>query len=301
MAGCFVGLAGCAPEPSATIERAGVITRPEIAESSGLAASRRASDLLWTHNDSDGQPVLYAIGTDGRFRGSVRLTGVKNIDWEDLASFELDGKSWLLVADVGDNNGTRKNCALHIIAEPDPADLSPDRELSTEVAWTVPVRYAEGPRDCESVAVDAREGNAYLLRKRLHPNSVYVLPLRSPPGEKPSAREVGIVPHVPQPTSQQRTVPAPTGRYRGQPTAMDFSTDGSAAVVLTYGDTLLFPRRAGESWATALTRKPIVLPPHALGQAEAICFSRDGHSLFVTEESAQSPVLRYSLAAVSTP
>ncbi|MEI6861188.1 MAG: hypothetical protein WCL04_02950 [Verrucomicrobiota bacterium] len=116
-----------------------------LPEASGLAASRRADGLLWSHNDSGGQPVLYALDAKGGLRGKLRIAGVKNTDWEDLASFELDGRAWLLVADTGDNDERRKDCALLIIAEPDPADLASDRELTAPVAWRVPVRWPDGP------------------------------------------------------------------------------------------------------------------------------------------------------------
>ncbi len=279
----------------ATLGQAGVLAHPAIDESSGLAPSRRANDLLWTHNDSDGEPVLYAIASDGRFLGSVRIAGLRNIDWEDIASFELDGRAWLLIADTGDNNGVRHDCALHVIAEPDPADLSPSRELAASVAWSIPVRYPDGPHDCESVAVDPKEGRVWLLIKRENPNRLASLPLRPAAGAVPAATFHGAVPHIPQPDSKQRLLPIPTGRYRGQPTAMDFAADGSAAVVLTYGDTLLFPRRDGEDWAAALAREPLALPPHNLGQAEAACFSRDSRAIFVTEERQNAPLLRYDL------
>ena len=86
-------LAACGkPAPQAP-EPVGRITHPAARETSGLAASHRTHDLLWSDNDSGGQPVLYGIGIDGHLRGTVRVAGVKNIDWEDLASFELDGQA----------------------------------------------------------------------------------------------------------------------------------------------------------------------------------------------------------------
>jgi hypothetical protein len=294
---------GCSKqEPAAKLTPIATVSAPAVDESSGLAASRRTPGLLWTHNDSDGQPVLYAINSDGRLHGSVRVAGIKNIDWEDMASFELDGRSWLLIADTGDNSGRRKDCALYIIAEPDAEDLSPGRELSVPVAWKTPVRYPDGPHDCESVAVDVREGNVYLLRKRIHPNALFVLPLRpTAPDATPMAREVGWIKNIPQPNSEQRAFPVATGRWRGNPTSMDIAADGRCAVVLTYGDVLLFPRRPGETWSTALSRRPLLLPPHGLEQAEAVCFSPDGRAVFVTEEKLNTPLLRYDLAPLSTP
>lgn len=294
--------AGCAREPAATLTRLATVASPVIDESSGLAFSRRTPDLLWTHNDSDGEPVLYAIGLDGKLRGSVRLEGLKNIDWEDMASFELDGRAWLMVGDIGENITRKKGAAVYVVPEPAAAELSPERETVLPVAWTVPVRYPDGPHDCESLAVDVREQRIYLLRKREDQKPLYSLPLRpSPPGTPtPEAQRLGLVPHIPHPNSEQRAVPVATGRWRANPTSMDISGDGLRAVVLTYGDVLLFARKTGESWATAVARKPVILPPHGLSQAEAVCFSPDGRSIFVTEDKLHTQLLRYDLT-LSTP
>lgn len=81
---------------------AGTLEAPPNDEASGLAASRRTPGLLWTHDDSGGQPEIYAVETGGRLRGVLRLEGIKAEDWEDLASAEFDGKAWLIVADTGD-------------------------------------------------------------------------------------------------------------------------------------------------------------------------------------------------------
>ncbi len=299
---------GCAPSkaaptpkpaaPSAAPARPG--TLPAVLnEASGLAASRRADGLLWSHNDSGGQPVLYALDAKGALRGTLRLTGEKNTDWEDIAAFELDGRAWLLVADTGDNNNNRRDCTLLIVPEPDPAELSPDRELTATVAWRVPVRWPGGPRDCEAVAVDTQEGKIYLLSKRTVPAELYTLPLRlnAASASPPTATPMGLVTQIPQPDTQQKLRPVPTGRYRAEPTAMDFAPDGTAAVVLTYGDTWLFRRHTGQSWTDALAGPPEKLAPHGLLQAEGACFSRDGRAIFVTGELPGASLVRYDLPA----
>ena len=47
------------------IEITGAVQSTDLVEASGLAVSRTASDVLWSHNDSRGGPTLFAIGTDG--------------------------------------------------------------------------------------------------------------------------------------------------------------------------------------------------------------------------------------------
>ena len=49
----------------------GNVERVEIEEASGLAPSRRRSDLLWALNDSGAGARLYALGVDGRDLGTV--------------------------------------------------------------------------------------------------------------------------------------------------------------------------------------------------------------------------------------
>ncbi len=274
-----------------------------IRESSGLAVSRRDPNILWTHNDSGGQSVLYAVDQYGRLLGTLRVNGIKNRDWEDLASFELDGRAWLLIAETGDNAGNRQNCALYIVPEPDPATLSADTELTVDVAWQIPVRYADGPRDCEAVAVDAQAGLVYLLAKRTRPHGLYTLPLRAPAdGVVREAVAVAQFPNkfIPQPDENQAMLPIATGRYRAQPTGMDFSADRSTAVIVSYGDVLIFPRQGNEDWAAALLRPPVILAQHELVQAEGVAFAPDGRTIYVSSEDDDAPILRYA-PAVSLP
>jgi hypothetical protein len=275
---------------------AGHLDSEVLQEASGLACSLQSPDLFWTHNDSGGQPVLYAIDSTGHFRGSVRLAGVKNVDWEDIASFTLDGRAWLLVADVGDNNANRHNCMLHVIAEPDPAMLSARNEILAAVAWSIPIRYARGPRDCEAVAVDPVGEKIYLLSKRTRPPEIFEVPLRLPADHKVTPL-VALAPftHIPKPSNWDRLWPVPTGRYRAEPTGMSIAPDGRAIAVLTYGQVLLLFRQPGQRWIDALTSLPEILPLSGIQQAEGIGFSRDSRSLFVTGEQKGAPLLRYRL------
>lgn len=267
----------------------------EIRESSGLAVSRRDPEIFWTHGDSGGESVLSAITRDGILRGRLRITGVKNIDWEDIASFELDGKAWLLIADTGDNKAGRGDCALYVVEEPDAAGLATDAERAASVAWRIPVIYPDGPRDCEAVAVDAKEDRVYLLAKRKTPHGLYALHLRPTPSGRPMPpmERVGELPAFPPAPEAERMLPTARGMFRPQPTGMDIAADGSAAAIVTYGDVLVYPRRKDEPWAKALAREPSRLEEHGLRQAEAVAFGADSREILVTTEGAEAPVLRY--------
>lgn len=274
--------------------RAGRMDEPKNCEASGLAASRRTAGWLWTHEDSGGEPVVRALAAEGgKARGWLRVRGVVNRDWEDLASFTLDGKPWLLVADTGDNLGQRPQVVLHVLEEPAAEQLGARDERAQFPAYSIHFVYEDGARDCEAVAVAPEERAVYLLTKRDRPARLYRLPLQSAAPDRPAvARQVGTVPHLPQSTGWTSLIPGPEHAFRGDATALDFSPDGRRAVVLTYGGAYLFARAPEESWATALARAPEELAGHHLPQAEAVCFAPDGRALFVASEQSRR-LLRY--------
>lgn len=260
-----------------------------IKEASGLAVSPRDSRFLWAVNDSGGTADLHLFNTDGTERGKVKITNANNIDWEDLASFTLDGKSWLLIADTGDNNAIRKSVTLHIVGEPElPAD---GRNLSVNAtaAWRIDFTYEGGPRDCESVAVDVAREKIILVSKRTKPPEVYELPLRAAKKSGPVvATKIGKL-----------LTDSPAGNlipFANQPVAMDIRADGSLAAIVTYYGVFIFPRQPAESWAQAFAKKPEPLAPHGLAQAESLAISKDGKTIFVVSEGGNSPIVRYQNA-----
>ncbi len=257
-----------------------------IVEASGLAISSANPSFMWLVNDSGGAPDIYLTHTDGTYRGKVTVKGTKNIDWEDLASFSLNGKNYLLVADTGDNSSRRDSCTLHILQEPAIPESGKNLDATLLPAWQIQFRYEDGPRDCEAVAVDAAAGKIILISKRTLPPQIYELPLR--PSKKHSiqtARKIG-----------QMTVNCPVFSlipFRNQPVGLDFTPDRSLAAVVTYYSIFLFPRQPTESWAVAFSHPPTILPPHSLGQAESVAFSKDGNTLYTVAEGNESPIKRY--------
>ncbi len=274
--------------------KAGTLAEPRNLEASGLAVSQRTPGLIWTHNDSGGEPILFALGTDGSLRGSVRLQGVVNRDWEDVATFKLDGQSWVMAGEIGDNYAKHPQSALYVLAEPDVAQLNPVKETTLLPNYAINFVYEDGPRDCESVVVDPRERMVYLLTKRDRPNRIYQLPLAAASADKPAvAHFIGNAWAFPQPDALQRLSPLLAVAFSSWPTAMDFLTDGSGAFVLTYGGVYFFARHPGESWAAALAREPQILPAFSLPQAEGLGVSPDGADLYLVSERT-TQLLRYT-------
>lgn len=284
------------PQPPASQDAAPGVERmepppPSIDESSGLAASRRTPGALWTCNDSGGGNLL--VRYDPRDAASTlgfRLRGVANRDWEDLASFRQGNRSFLLVADTGDNRRARPSVAIHFVEEPAP-EADPGTPLP--VLLTVRTTYADGARDCEAVAVDAGRGLVLLGSKeidqhgRIHGASgLYAFPLPQMP-DAPTSR-LDLLPLA-------RIAELPTL----MPTGMDVS--GNRLAVSTYGEALMFTAATEEGWDTAVPAgvARVRTPPRR--QGEAIAFSDDGRYLFFTSEGRAQPTWRVRVPPVEEP
>ena len=284
------------------IRQTGFLENKDIEEASGISASRLRKDLLWIVNDGGNPAVLYAVSLNGANIGAVFVENVPNVDWEDLTAFVFQNKSYLLIADVGDNKAKRDTCSLFFIEEPDISDTSPPIAIAVAPAREITFRYEDGPRDCESVAVDTANQRILLLSKRTKPPELYELPLLPDNKSRPvlTARKLAAIRTI-KPVKNTKTEPGSLwGQYQNKPTAMDISSDGSLLAVLTYEQILLYHRNPQEDWVSAISRSPksILLP--RLEQAESICFGADGKSLFITSEQLPAPLLRLSLRDLDT-
>ena len=261
-------LAACAdadkaPQQKSAIELAGYLDYKSLLEASGLARSGVRDDLIWAIND-EGPAKLYALDSTGGKLGTVELKKASNRDWEDLASFVLDGQAYLLVADIGDNEGQRKDVSLYIAKEPAPDDDD------VSIAWEIEYSYPEGPRDAEAIAVDVANEQILVLSKRDIPARLYSLPLQPGSDERLMAEFLGTVPSLPQPSRRDINSALALKDWYWQPTGMDFSAAATAALILTNRGVYYYARAADESWAEALLRSPLGLPLGNYKNAESI-------------------------------
>ncbi len=294
-AGCVciaavLGQAHAQPIDYAPMQVVGKLTDRRIPESSGLAASIRSPGHLWTHNDSGDGPRLFLIETTGRVVAEYHLDlppGEKAIDWEDMCSFTLDGKAYLLVADTGNSPPKREVVTLWLVEEPAmppeadgrKADGRPSVGFGSD-ALRIEVAYADGPRDVESVAFDPTTRTVLLVSKEwpspqtgaIGGAGVYrfTLPDESTATPLILEREAELTLKV--------------------VTAADVSPDGLRCVLLTYGDAYQYVREEDEPWPAAFERGPTPIALGPRGQSEAVCFGLDGVTLYLTAERTGRPI-----------
>lgn len=241
----------------------GSVAEPALTEISGIAASR-AHPVIWAHNDSGGLPRVYAIGLDGADRGHVDLDGAEAVDWEDMAllpGVPGDPGDWLLLADIGDNREARASVQIYRIPEPVPGEARSVR------AARMDVRYPSGATNAESLVVDPRSGELFILSKVKDGASVlYAL---GPWTEgSVEARPVGA-----------KAFPPGQGSVRT--TAGDVSPDGRWMAIRTYTQVHLFGVGEG-SLLDGLLSAGCDVPTPEEPQGEAVTF-HDGRLILVSE------------------
>ena len=223
-----------------------------VAEASGAVVSRRNPGILWTHNDS-GDPIIFAFDTTGRSRGRVVITGARVTDWEDVAIGACPQGSCLYIADIGDNNGARRQITIYRVAEP-----APDAQ-ATAPAEAIALRYPDGARDAEALLV-AGEQLFIVSKTEAAATALYRAPL--------GARTATL--------TQVTRLPLE------QVTGGSVSLDGNW-VALRTNDELLVYRTDELAGGKSAAPRRFALRPYGEPQGEGVAFGADGAIYLVGE------------------
>jgi hypothetical protein len=270
----------CARFAPAADQRA-ALADPELDEVSGLAASRTQPPLLWVHDDSGGAPEVYAVRPDGALVGTYTVERAVATDWEDIAvgPGPERGTSYLYVGDIGDNRGQRDHVTVYRVPEP-AAQIAPTGTLTGTAV--IELRYPDHPVDAESLFVDPRTGDLFVIDKRLTAGIARVF--RAP------ARML-----VDGPTVELREVTSFTLGLLTIVTGADISPDGSTVLVRTYDRVVAFSRPKHGTIAAAFRRPPCDAPQIDEPQGEALGFAANGASYFTISEGRGAAIHRFTV------
>jgi hypothetical protein len=241
----------------------GELDNHQINEASGLVASTIHPSLLYTHNDSGGDPLIYILDTLGSYKGRIHLEGIRNRDWEDIAigPGKEPNSSYIYVGDIGDNNSARQKIQLYRF--PEPSLLQEETKVQPE---KFTLKYPDGARDAETLLVDPWSGDIFILTKRDTSNTLY-----RAPADQLEKGEVLLEKVIKLPITMA--------------VAGDISVDGKQIAIKNYWVIYYWEREEGESIPDALSRKPVQLPYKPEPQGEAIGFSSNGNSFYTLSEN----------------
>jgi hypothetical protein len=265
----------CGPLRAVVTGHVGAAAATEL---SGLVLSRTQPRVLWTHNDSGDRPRVLAVTPAGRLLADVAIDGAEAVDWEDIAIGPgPGGGDALYIADIGDTLARRPGVVVYRVPEPRVSDA-----VASAPATPLTLRYPDGAHDAEALLVDPSTGALVIVTKSYGGDSgVYV---------------------AANPSTSATTVLRRRGRLSlgvGEAvTAGDVSADGRTVVLRTYDRAFAWQRRAGESIAAALRRRPCTAPADlfAEGQGESLALTAHGGAFYTVPEGSRPEIRRYAPA-----
>jgi hypothetical protein len=254
----------------------GQLQDPHLREISGLAASRRHPGLYYVHNDSGDRPCVYLIDRAGNTRATIELLGAEHLDYEDIALAPATSHGvWdVCVGDIGDNQARRQELAIYRFPEP---DLPPENPVTIRIRPRhLRLRYEDGPRDAEGLAVHPLSGDTYIFSKQ--PDGacdVYKLPAGAQGDGPATVRRVATL---------RWDAERPLATIV---TAADITPDGRRLATRSYlcGWEWTLPHDVpADRFERIFEQKParLLLPPEP--QGEALGYSPDGRALLIVSE-----------------
>lgn len=164
-----------------SIHLEGVYKLPDaLAETSGLIYT---NGLVWTFNDSGGEPELYGFSLkDSTIVSTLSLWNGSNYDWEEITR----DSSNVYIGDIGNNFGTRNNLTIYIIKSSHLSGKVKERLVkSSKIKFTYPDYKPEifpfkklSAFDCE--AMIWHNDSLYFFTKNWvsQKSSIYVIPAK---------------------------------------------------------------------------------------------------------------------------
>jgi hypothetical protein len=231
----------------------GLIEYDPIYEASGIAASRKNPNVLWTHNDSGDPNRIFAFNTRGEHLGIYFIDGAGARDWEDMAvgPGPDSGKQYLYIGEIGDNNSQHELKYIYRVPEPDvdsnqtPVDTT---IFGTEVITYI---YPDGRRDAEAIMVDPLTKDIYIVSKREDSVRVYCAA-------------------YPQSVTDTLTLEYVATLNLTQVTGGDISPSGFEILIKTYINIYYWYREPGHELWEAFANPPLLVPYIPEPQGEAV-------------------------------
>lgn len=229
---------------------------PEIInESSGLALLQDSTFL--THNDGGQKPVLFQLNNKFQLIEEHKLQPLKNLDWESVT---IDEAGNIYIGDMGNNYNNRKN--LRILK------LNKDFQLLEEINFSYPNQYAFPPEkenmNFDGEALFYYSGSLFLISKNRGNKIVKLYKLPSVGG-----------------TYQAELVDSI--KLSGPITDAAIDLQHKEFVLLSYGYVYRFSFQHEINF-----EKPKSVKYYGrLNQSEGITYSKNGKSLFITNEGGK--------------
>ena len=241
----------------------GKLVAPELTEVSGIVSSSINQNCFWVHNDSGDLAQVYLIDSSAKLLKTYSLAGIDLHDVEDIARVQMNGKFYIILADIGDNRGVRKNIQLIIFEEPIYQFDSGKSVIPKENIEVKNLVYQGKPRDAEAIFVDPVDHMFYLVSKREFQSTLY---------------RADIFGEIKENYQLEPLIKFPFTFV----TAADISDQGDAILLKSLTKIYFWPRNPENSISDELANSYTIIDYQIEPQGEAICFPIQNSKSFFT-------------------
>lgn len=252
-----------------------------INETSGIAASDIFEDMFYVHNDSGDESRFFMISPDGILHHVFKYNGNDSYnDCEDIAvgPGPVKGKSYVYVADIGDNGADRNAIVINRFEEKKAWLKDSIVNLTSQKLY---LKYPDGPKDAETLMIDPVDKLFYIVTKRSDTVRIYTSPLAHKHNDTLTLTYKGKL--FFEGTKPFKWI-----------TGGDISKDGDKILLKSYEKVYYWNRRGKEHLWKTLQRKPKTLTYQAEKMGEAIGFAADGKSYYTVSEGVYAPIYYYT-------
>ncbi|MBO9202847.1 MULTISPECIES: hypothetical protein [Niastella] len=255
------------------------LKRKKLHEISGIAASIKNKNVLYLNQDNGHPHCIYLTNTTGEDLGRLVICNSSNRDWEDMAvgPGPMPDRSYIYVADIGDNNAWHCNIRIYRFPEPELTTAAfPVRKLIKN-AEAICLQYPDRPHNAETILIDPLTRNLYIATKEDDSSRIYVASFPQSTRHKIMLESVITLPF--------RLVTGGT-----------ISSNGREVFLRSEDYYWYWKRAEEESITAALSRPPQQITPVTKEpQGEAICFATNQQGYFTCSEvdRKQQPVIYF--------
>lgn len=243
------------------------LARGTLYEQSGIASSKLNSGIFYVHEDSGNANQIYLTNAKGADLGYFTLTTATNRDWEDITigPGPVTGKSYIYVAEIGDNDAKYSSVFVYRFLEPDLANKTFPVAMDIAQIDKIELIYPGGPRNAESILIDPQTKDIYIASKESNLANIY----------KAAYPQSNITSTILEPIDQLPMNKATSG---------GISPDGTEIVLRNKEQIWYWKRDLSKTIGQTLLEKPQLVPYVIEYQGEGICFVADGSGYFTNTE-----------------
>ncbi len=249
------------------------LSRTDLLEISGVAASRVNPGILYIHNDSGNPNQVYLTDGSGADKGTLTITPVGNRDWEDIAvgPGPTPGVSYVYIADIGDNKYQYHSVFIYRFPEPDLTGKTLPFVSDITTIDIIELKYPDGAHNAETLMVDPLTKDIYIASKESNLSQIYVA-------------------RYPQSTTSPSVMNPVVQLFFNKATGGDISPDGSEILLRSNELIWYWKLPAGTSISAGLLSKPQVAPyANNEPQGEGIGFAADDSGYYTNTEVRDHP------------